>query len=514
MKKIFTPIFLFAALAICKPDFLKAQVNVNDSLALVDLYNSTDGPRWAHRENWLTSSPVSSWYGITVANKRVSEIDLNQYNNFSNHMTGTIPASLGNLSKLTYLDIGNNYLTGSLPPELGNLINLQYLDLYNNKLTGSIPSSLGNLINLQHLNFYHNKLTGDIPASLGNMISLQYLNLDHNQLSGSIPPALGHLINLTYLNLSSNKLVSIPSEIKNLKSLQYLYIFNNKLSGKILPELGELVNLTDLRLANNQLNGRIPSELGDLSNLASLYLGNNQLSGSIPYRLGELSHLIYLNLANNQLSGQVVPFHKFSVGGAIYLGENKFTFAGMAALIKNQICPVVYFPQANIPIHKNGNTLSVYTGGSYQLMYDTFKWYKGSTLVATITGDSTFTPSHGGNYSVTVTNAVATQLTLHSDTIYYNGGNNAIAAKMNDHSFIAVYPNPAKTNATLSFNAEGRYTLTITDLSGNVLQTRTGVANKGANSIQLDVSNYASGVYLITIIDEKNRRQTLWLNKE
>src|SRR5262245_48443942 len=46
---------------------LKAQADVNDSLALVDLYNSTNGPAWNSRTNWLTSAPVNTWKGVTVS---------------------------------------------------------------------------------------------------------------------------------------------------------------------------------------------------------------------------------------------------------------------------------------------------------------------------------------------------------------------------------------------------------------------------------------------------------------
>ena len=41
-------------------------VNKQDSLALVDLYNSTNGPGWYTKTNWLTRHPVETWYGITV----------------------------------------------------------------------------------------------------------------------------------------------------------------------------------------------------------------------------------------------------------------------------------------------------------------------------------------------------------------------------------------------------------------------------------------------------------------
>ncbi|HEX5150485.1 MAG TPA: hypothetical protein VFW07_03490 [Parafilimonas sp.] len=40
------------------------------------------------------------------------------------------------------------------------------------------------------------------------------------------------------------------------------------------------------------------------------------------------------------------------------------------------------------------------------------------------------------------------------------------------------------------------------------------VANKGGNTLQLNVSNYAAGVYWITIVNEKNESQTIKLKKE
>ena len=46
-----------------------------DSLALVDLYHSTNGANWTHNDNWLTG-PVSTWYGITISNDRVTIVDL------------------------------------------------------------------------------------------------------------------------------------------------------------------------------------------------------------------------------------------------------------------------------------------------------------------------------------------------------------------------------------------------------------------------------------------------------
>ena len=53
-----------------------------DSLALVELYNSTGGSRIGeNKTNWLTSSPVSEWYGVTVTAGRVTGLDDNKVDN-------------------------------------------------------------------------------------------------------------------------------------------------------------------------------------------------------------------------------------------------------------------------------------------------------------------------------------------------------------------------------------------------------------------------------------------------
>ncbi len=92
-------------------------------------------------------------------------------------------------------------------------------------------------------------------------------------------------------------------------------------------------------------------------------------------------------------------------------------------------------------------------------------------------------------------------------------GYDAAASSLNLNNIIA-YPNPATKTTTLSFNAIGKYTITLRNLAGKILQTKTGVAINGKNIAQFNVSKYASGVYLITIVDEKNRKQTVRLSKE
>ncbi|MBI4646201.1 MAG: hypothetical protein HY738_06280 [Bacteroidia bacterium] len=140
MKKLI-PLLIFAFFVIFPANQTKAQVLEQDSLALVALYNSTDGDNWFNNTNWLTGQ-VSTWHGITISENRVIRITI-----WGNNLTGTISSELGNLDSLERIYLYNNLLTGSIPSELGNLSNLLVLQLHNNQLTGPIPPELGNLFN-------------------------------------------------------------------------------------------------------------------------------------------------------------------------------------------------------------------------------------------------------------------------------------------------------------------------------------------------------------------------------
>ena len=45
-------------------------VNEQDSLALVDLYNSTNGPLWDEGSTWLLGERISTWAGVVVTGAR------------------------------------------------------------------------------------------------------------------------------------------------------------------------------------------------------------------------------------------------------------------------------------------------------------------------------------------------------------------------------------------------------------------------------------------------------------
>ncbi|MBN2414170.1 T9SS type A sorting domain-containing protein [candidate division KSB1 bacterium] len=297
---IFIVVFAFCMLTGITQNLSAQEVPEQDSLALVALYNSTNGANWTNNTGWLTG-PVSSWYGISITEGRVSKINLH-----NNNLEGPIPPEIGNLTQLKDLNLPVNKLSGSIPAEIGNLTNLSDLALRQNELSGPIPVGIGNLTNLVSLYLNVNQLTDSIPAQIGNLTKLAGISFYDNQLSGSIPSEMQNLTLLTELNLSKNQLTGVfPSWIGNLTELTSLSMGQNQFSDHIPAEIGNLTNLTYLYLASNQLSGPIPKEIGNLTNLNKLYLNVNQLSESIPPEIGHLSKLTVLHLDRNNLTGPI-----------------------------------------------------------------------------------------------------------------------------------------------------------------------------------------------------------------
>jgi len=250
----------------------KAQVQEQDSLALVVLYNSTNGPNWANNMNWL-SGPVPSWHGVQTSGDRV-----------------------------IILDLADNQLNGSLTEEIWNLTSLQSLSLSNNQISGSIPSAVANLSDLVILELDQNQISSTIPKELGNLRDMVILKLDYNQLIGTIPKELRNLTGLLELGLAHNQLIgTIPNELGFLANIQRLRLSSNNLIGTIPSILGNPRGLLELDLSNNQLSGIIPTSLGSLDALLELFLNSNPFTGSIPSSFTNLSMLVTFNFADTEL---------------------------------------------------------------------------------------------------------------------------------------------------------------------------------------------------------------------
>lgn len=91
----------------------------------------------------------------------------------------------------------------------------------------------------------------------------------------------------------------------------------------------------------------------------------------------------------------------------------------------------------------------------------------------------------------------------------------AVASSVNTGNMLA-YPNPAHDNITVRFTAEraGKYSFALTDVSGRLLQTKTIDAVNGINNINIDVSSYTQGMYMIMLTSSGDKKRTVKFIKE
>jgi hypothetical protein len=112
-----------------------------------------------------------------------------------NVLHGPLPGAISRLYKtLQVLDVNTNQLEGSVPRTIGALTRLVELDLYANTFTSSVPDELGLLGNLRYLNLAFNLFNGTVPNSLANLLRLEYLDLSVNRFRGTLPLLLGVLV--------------------------------------------------------------------------------------------------------------------------------------------------------------------------------------------------------------------------------------------------------------------------------------------------------------------------------
>jgi RHS repeat-associated protein len=307
------------------PDIWEASV-------LKNVYDSLGGTSWTNKTNWptvgnwaagYTIAQMDTWYGITVANGDITRIELP-----ANNLTGKIPKSLGQLTKMQILRLQSNSIGGSIPAELMQATALTTLHLGTNMLTGPVPESIGNLTNLYWLGLYKNTLTGTLPASLFSMPNLEYLYIYYTGITGQIPQQI-NLPKIRVIYLYQNNLLGpIPSSIGNLQpTLTSLALENNpSMGGSIPPEIGNLTKLTELWLDGNGHTGTIPPSLGNLTQLKILNIFKNQLEGTIPPAFKNLVNLEWAALSENRLSGSIPAFFgKMTKMDSLWLNDNQFT---------------------------------------------------------------------------------------------------------------------------------------------------------------------------------------------
>jgi Leucine-rich repeat (LRR) protein len=132
-------------------------VGLHQCSAWQDIYDSTNGLKWDDCSEFR-SDPCACYMVKCEGGQNITSIALT-----FNSLSGSIPASLGQLVELDALDFSANSLNGTIPSCIGNLVKLSQVDLSDNRLSGSIPSELSKLRKLNQIIMYTNMLTGLVP---------------------------------------------------------------------------------------------------------------------------------------------------------------------------------------------------------------------------------------------------------------------------------------------------------------------------------------------------------------
>ncbi|KAJ0240040.1 LRRNT_2 domain-containing protein [Hirschfeldia incana] len=251
-------------------------------------------------------------------------------------LTGEVPAVLGELPQLNYLDLSanefNGQIHGFLDASSKNKDNsLVFLDLSSNKLAGTLPESLGALSNLQILDLSSNSFTGSIPSSIGNMASLKKIDLSFNAMNGNIPESLGKLAELVDLDLMANTWegVLLKSHFINLRSLKSFRLTtepNRSLVFKVPSTWVPPFRLELINIENCQIGPKFPMWLQVQTELNSVTLRNTGIADTIPHSWfsGIASDVTYLILANNRIKGTLPQNLVFPKLNTIDLSSNNF----------------------------------------------------------------------------------------------------------------------------------------------------------------------------------------------
>jgi Leucine-rich repeat (LRR) protein len=297
--------------------------------------------------NESTCTPEGTFNALAL---RPSELD------------GILPAELGQLTGVQFIDLAGNGIWGSIPNEIGDLRLLASLDLCQNKLIGTIPLSLAKLTHLTKLHVYDNYLSGTIPLALFGAPHVRTLKLlvGSDPKKASLPTGSNHCIarnsepwlqqthrvhpkqhgrclqlervcsapepidrHNSYQSLKLNSVITFwhiffwsmfsPHMVRALTTIPlWLDVHGNVLAGNLdLIRWTELMSATRIDLGHNRFTGSIPPSLGSTTKLNALILRENLLHGTIPESVLDLKDLIYMGKSNLwQWSWCILPTHR------------------------------------------------------------------------------------------------------------------------------------------------------------------------------------------------------------
>ena len=163
-----------------------------------DIYDSTHGPSWVHcrdlRDDPCACSAVNCTdfsgkgcgINVTCSGDSITSIHLNYFVPARDALTaGKVDVA----TKTVQSDYGKYTLVASVKYTDPKIASRSLLEVHSgNGLIGPLPDSIGNLTKLTALNLGSNKINGTLPATLTQLTALEVFNVTGAVLTGPAPP--------------------------------------------------------------------------------------------------------------------------------------------------------------------------------------------------------------------------------------------------------------------------------------------------------------------------------------
>ena len=272
-------------------NFSKTTGSIKDYLILKEIWEALKGPAIPEKNhkrgrdsgvtyplgtNWDFNNDIDLWGeqpGVGLDEKgRVIGLTIGAFG-----PEGDIPASLGELTELRTLSLGNH------SEQVGDNIIEKTIGT---ELTEVQKNSVRN-------DFYNKFVKKDMASYFSEPIQAalkwqkEGIPSRFSQADVKSEASRPSLKDVP-VNRLTNGIHRIPASIGNLVNLQYLYIANGKFEGfEPGTNLSKLENLTDLEIYNCPSMKKLPEELQQLPNLQSFNLASNPNLGDFHEDLGE-----------------------------------------------------------------------------------------------------------------------------------------------------------------------------------------------------------------------------------
>ena len=251
--------------------------------ALSDFAAALNYKGWKKARAWRTAASICTWHGVTCAGGRVVGLSLGD-----NNLKGSLPASLGDLSRLATLVLdgqqppsysgcsSTDLQYSALPKSFYSLKHLQVFTAEDACLGGTLAdgdAGVGALTALTQFSIHQNRVSGPFPFGFNRAPGLQVLKLDRNPISGQVPlftgwgaalrtfdcnfcalsgpfPAIDFkpLTGLTQMYWDGNAFTSLPASLGDARALAEVSFNINSIRGAFPAGLCALQSLTDCRV--------------------------------------------------------------------------------------------------------------------------------------------------------------------------------------------------------------------------------------------------------------------------